>query len=90
MDTRSPARRQLDLVRAGVRRSRLGAERALFELLDVHRPSAFPASRGPHRGKEFCVACSLGVGDRMVYVPMPCDVVRTIATGLRVELVDPP
>lgn len=38
----------------------------------LHRPSIFPASRGDHKGRYYCLECTVAVDDFMAYVDWPC------------------
>jgi hypothetical protein len=37
-----------------------------------HRRSIFPATRGEHKGRHYCVACTVDVDDYTRYVDWPC------------------
>ena len=41
----------------------------------------FPASTGEHRGRHYCVGCTVSIDDQTAFVDWPCDTALAAAAG---------
>lgn len=51
---------------------RVPAEERLKAIRAMHTRSAWPANRGEHRGKHYCLHCTKSVDDFVLYIDWPC------------------
>jgi hypothetical protein len=58
---------------------------ALDAVLKLHQRSTLSASRGEHKGRHFCRACSTSVDDFTAYTDWPCPEVQAITRELTGE-----
>jgi hypothetical protein len=48
----------------------------LAEVNELHRKSAYPASRGEHKGRHYCPSCTTSIDFFTAYVDWPCATAR--------------
>lgn len=59
------------------------AERRIDAAAKLHRRSLFPASRGAHQGRHYCLTCTSDVDDFTAYVDWPCATAAALGLPVR-------